>query len=163
MNNTIFRTPNRLPQPAPETITVERKMYLVPEGATIPGGMIYRHTGGVYALDTEFVTASEGLPPIERAAGLDFYTYERVDSPEPVLTIQGGLVLGNVRFADERPDEARLIVMFLDDNAVAVAYPDGDTFSSGYMRWDDYDPNQRDMIFDVVFDPEHDNAVRVAR
>lgn len=161
MNNTFFRTPNRLPQPAPESVTVERKMYLVPEDATIPGGMAYRHTGGVYALDTEFVTASEGLPPIERAGGIDFYTYEKVDSPEPMLTIQGGLVLGNVRYAGEEDCMTRPVVMLLNGGKVAVVYPDGEACFN-YMHWSDYNPNQNDMTFDVIFDPEHDNAVRVA-
>ena len=159
---TVFRTSNNLPLVNPKVITVERKMYLVPKDATIPGGMIYRHTGGHRALDTEFVTASEGLPPIERAGEIDFYTYEKVDSPEPVLTVQGGLVLGNVRYAVEEDYMSRPVVMFLDGGTVAVSDLDAGAYVSSFAHWSDFDPNENEMIFDVIFDPEHDNAVRVA-
>lgn len=152
MNN----TPNTLPNP--EYINVMRKMYLVPKDATIPGGMIYRHTGGYRAFDAEFVAASGGFPPVDRDRAIDFYTYEKVDSPEPRLTIQGGLVLGNVRFAHENPVFVRSVVMFLDGGKVAVAYPNGAANVSDYIRWDDFDPSTKDLIFDVIFDPEHDTA-----
>ena len=149
MNNTL---------PYPEVITVMRKMYLVPKDATIPGGTIYRHTGGHLAFDEEHVAAPKGLTPNERAGELDFYTYEKVESPEPSLTIQGGLVLGNVRFAHEKPVFVRTVVMFLDEGKVAVAYPNGGANADDYMRWDDFDPSNKDLTFDVIFDPEHDTT-----
>ena len=158
MNNVLFNTPT-FSGNNPEVITVERQMYLVPKDATIPGGMVYRHTGGYCAFDTEYVTASGGLTPDDRAAVLDFYTYEKVDSPEPKLTVQGGLVLGNVRYAVEDPKEARPVVTFLDEDTAVVIWPDG---SVEYEDSDDFNPNRHNMIFDVIFDPEHDNAARVA-
>ena len=158
MNNILFNTPT-FSGNNPEVITVERQMYLVPKDATIPGGMVYRHTGGYCAFDTEYVTASGGLTPDDRAAVLDFYTYEKVDSPEPKLTVQGGLVLGNVRYAVEDPKESRPVVTFLDEDTAVVMWPDG---SVEYEDSDDFNPNRHNMIFDVIFDPEHDNAARVA-
>lgn len=158
MNYTLFR----LPEVTPETITVARRMYLVPRDATIPGGMAYRHTGSLRPPDAEFVADDCGLPPHERAAGVDFYTYEKIKSPEPALTIQAGLVLGNVRYDNEGPDESRHIVMFLDEGRVAVAYRDGEARVSPYTHWGDFDPSQNDMVFDVIFDPEHETTVRVA-
>lgn len=162
MNDTLFYTSSGNGLPYPEVITVERKMYLVPKDATIPGDMIYRHTGGHRAFDAEYVTPSGGLPPIERAGEIDFYTYEKVDSPEPSLTIQAGLVLGNVRFAHEDPDNTRPVVMFLDGGKVAVVYPDGEASFNNYTHWSDFNPCQYDLVFDMIFDPEHDNAARVA-
>lgn len=152
----VNNTANGLPYP--EVITVERKMYHVPRDATIPGGMIYRHTGGHLAFGTEYVADTYGLTPDERAGEIDFYTYEKVESPEPKLAIQGGLVLGNVRFAYEGPDSIRPVVMFLNGGRVAVAYPDGEASFNTYLHWSDFNPSQNDMVFDVIFDPEHDTA-----
>ena len=144
-------------KPAPKTITVARRMYLVPKDVTIPGGMTYRLSDALRPSDAEFVADDCGLPPHERLRGLDFYTYEKLETPEPGITIQGGLVLGNVRFADENPDEARPVVMFLDGSNVAVVWPDG-SIEYEEITPDDYDLFRNDMIFDVIFDPEHATA-----